>query len=73
MNNKEGKAFNNSYKNLVFIDFIVPESGRHGVRFAKEFREALDTGLGPVMLRNFALGREVPRRGTFTYITGVTP
>ena len=60
-NNKEGKAFTDSYRNLVFIDFIIPGGGRHGVYFAKELRETLDTGLGLVIIYNFALGRAVPR------------
>ena len=72
VNNKKGKAFKNSYGNLVFINFIVPGGRRHGARFVKEFWEALDAGLGLVMLRNFALGKAAPRRGAFIYITGVT-
>ena len=72
-NNKEGKAFKNLYKNLVFINFIIPGGGRHGVCFTKELREILDTGLGLIILCNFALGKAVPCWGAFVYITGATP
>ena len=72
-NNKEGKALKNLYGNPVSINFIIPGGGRYGACLAKEFRKALNTGLGLAILRNFALGRAVPRRGAFTYITGVTP
>ena len=73
MNNKEGKAFKDFYGNLVFIDFIIPGGGRHGVYLAKEFRKVLNIRLGLIILRNFALGKAVPYRGAFTYITGVIP
>ena len=72
-NNKKGKALTNSYKNPVSINFIIPRDGRHSARLAKELRKILDTGLGLVISRNFALGKAVPRRGTFTHITGITP
>ena len=72
-NSKEGKAFTDSHGNLVFIDFIVPGGGRHGVCLAKKLWEVFDTGLSLVILCNFALGRAVPCRGTFAYITGVIP
>ena len=36
-NNKKGKALINFYKNLVFIDFIIPEGGHHGIYLTKEF------------------------------------
>ena len=39
MNNKEGKAFKDSYGNLIFINFIIPGGGRHGVYLTKEFWE----------------------------------
>ena len=73
MNNKKGKALKNSYGNLISIDFIVPGGGRHGAYLIKKFRKTLDIKLGLVIFYNFTLGRAVPRRGTFIYITGVTP
>ena len=72
-NNKEDKAFTNSYGNLVSINSIVPGGGRHGARLAKKLRETLDIRLGLIILLNFALSEAVPRRGVFTHITGVTP
>ena len=71
-NNKKGKAFKDLYGNLIFIDFIIPGGGRHGACLAKEFREALNTGLGLIILRNFTLGKAVPCQGAFAYIAGVT-
>ena len=59
-NNKESKAFKNLYKNLIFINFIIPGGRRHGAYLAKKLREALNTGLGLVILRNFTLGKAVP-------------
>ena len=73
VNNKEGKAFIDFYKNPVSINFIIPGGGRYGAYLIKEFREILDTGLGPAIFRNFTLGKAVPRRGTFAYIAGITP
>ena len=73
MNNKKGKALKDSYENLISINFIIPGGGRHGAYLAKEFQEALNTGLGPVILYNFALGKAAPYRGAFAYIIGVTP
>ena len=72
-NNKEGKAFKNSYGNLVFIDFIVPGGGRYSARLVKEFREVLDTGFGLIILCNFTLGKAVFYRGAFAYVAGVIP
>ena len=72
-NNKEGKAFKNSYENLIFIDFIIPGGGYYGAYLTKEFRKVLNTGLGLIILYNFALGRAVPCRGVFIYVAGVTP
>ena len=71
MNNKEGKALKNFYRNLIFINFIIPGGGRHGTYLIKEFREVLNTKLGPVILCNFTLGKAAFRRGTFAYIIGV--
>ena len=71
-NNKEGKAFKNLYGNPVFINFIIPGGGYHGARLAKKFRKTLDIRLGLIILYNFTLGKAVPYRGTFAYITEVT-
>ena len=60
-NNKKGKALIDSYKNPVSINFIIPGGGRHGAYLAKKFQEILDTGLGLIILHNFALGKTVPR------------
>ena len=73
MNNKEGKALKDLHRNLIFINFIIPGGGRYGACLIKEFREILNTGLGLVIFYNFALGKAVPCRGTFTYIIRVTP
>ena len=67
------KAFKDSLKNPISIDFIVPRGGRHDAYLVKEFQEALDIRLSLTISCNFALGKAVPRRGTFTHITGVTP
>ena len=61
------------YGNPVSINSIIPGGGRHGAYLAKELREALNVGLGLIILRNFALGRAVPRWGAFAYVAGVTP
>ena len=72
-NNKNSKALKDLYKNLIFINFIIPGGGRYGACLAKEFRKALDIRLGLIILRNFALGKAVPYWGAFAYIMGVTP
>ena len=73
VNNKKGKALTDSHKNLISIYFIIPGGRRHRVYLAKEFQETLDIRLGLIILRNFALGKAVPRWGTFAYIAGITP
>ena len=72
-NNKKDKALKNLHKNLISINFIIPGDGRHGARLAKKLRETFNTGLGLIILYNFALSKTVPYRGTFTHITRVTP
>ena len=73
VNNKKGKAFINSYENLISINSIMPGSEYYGVRLAKEFWETLDIKLGLIIFYNFTLGKIVPCRGTLIYITGVIP
>ena len=60
INNKKGKAFKNSYGNLIFINIIIPGGGYYNAYLIKEFREVLDAGLGLVIFYNFTLGRVVP-------------
>ena len=62
-----------THRNPISINSIIPGGGRHGARLAKKLQKALDIRLGLIILRNFTLGKAVPRRGTFIYITGVTP